>query len=328
LFCVAVPANDRSFRNNIASTMRRENDWLRLTGDDQRKSKAFDGSVAMRRLLLAVMMFGTAAGAQAADMPDFLRGSLPASTPIRNWDGWYAGGQVGESWSNTDYGGSLVSMTNDLFRNTTLQGPASQFNVLGRVNAQSTGFGAFVGRNYQYGDIVLGVEANYNYLSSLATSTSGSLGPIQIAEPTLVLPPGATAADGVTLNGSAALQVKDEMTFRGRAGWATGDFLPYAFGGLAVGRMDVSRTVSSSVTRTINFANGSSTSFLLPQVSLSAVDGRTDDFVFGWTGGLGMEYMLCANVFMRAEWEYVKFLSVKNTAVTQNTVRAGLGYKF
>ena len=72
----------------------------------------------------------------------------------------------------------------------------------------------------------------------------------------------------------------------------------------------------------------SSTSFLLPQVSLSAVDGRTNDFVFGWTGGLGMEYMLCANVFMRAEWEYVKFLSVKNTAVTQNTVRAGLGYKF
>ena len=32
-------------------------------------------SVAMRRLLLAAMMFGAASGAQAADMPDFLRGS-------------------------------------------------------------------------------------------------------------------------------------------------------------------------------------------------------------------------------------------------------------
>ena len=93
-------------------------------------------------------------------------------------------------------------------------------------------------------------------LSSLATSTAASIGPIQVAEPTLVLPPGATAADGVTLNGNAALQVKDVVTFRGRAGWATGDFLPYIFGGLAVGRMDISRTVSKlHVTRTIQFCS-------------------------------------------------------------------------
>ncbi len=283
----------------------------------------------MRRLLLAAMVFGAASGARAADMPDFLRGSLPATTaPTRNWDGWYAGGQVGESWTNTDYGKTVVSMTNDLFRSTTLQAPVSQLTLLGRVNGQSSGFGAFVGRNYQFDDIVLGVEANYNYLSSLSTSTSASLGPIQVAQPTLVLPPGATAADGVTLNGRAALQVKDEMTFRGRAGWATGDFLPYMFGGLAVGRMDVTRTVSSSVTRTINFADGTSTNFPLPQFALTTTDGRSSNFVAGWTGGLGLEYMLWGNVFVRGEWEYVKFMTIKNTSVTQNSVHAGLGYKF
>ena len=144
-----------------------------------------------------------------------------------------------------------MHLTNDLFRNTTLQEPASQLNVLGKVNGQSSGFGAFVGRNYQYDDVVLGVEANYNYLSSLATSTGATFGPIQVPEPGLVLPPGERPSDGVTLKGRAALRVKDEMTFRGRAGWATGDFLPYMFGGLAVGRMDVSSTVSSSVTRTV-----------------------------------------------------------------------------
>jgi opacity protein-like surface antigen len=283
----------------------------------------------MRRLLLAAVMLGAAAGAQAADMPDFLRGTLPASsTPTRNWDGWYAGGQVGYSWANTDYGRTVVAMTNDLFRSTTLQDPVSQLTLLGRVNGQSPAFGAFVGRNYQFDDIVLGVEANYNYLSSLATSTAASLGPIQVPEPTLVLPPGSTAADGVTLNGSAALRVRDEMTFRGRAGWATGDFLPYIFGGLAVGRMDVTRTVSSSVTRTINDAAGGSTSFLLPQFSLTSTDGRTSNFVVGWTGGVGMEYMLWGNVFLRGEWEYIKFMSVKNTAVTMNNVHAGIGYKF
>jgi len=286
-------------------------------------------SVAMRRFVLAAMMFGAVSGAHAADMPDFLRGSLPASNaPTRNWDGWYAGGQVGYSWTNTDYGKTVVSLTNDLFRSTTLQAPASQLTLLGRVNGRSPGFGAFVGRNFQYDDIVLGVEANYNYLSSLATSTTASLGPIQVAEPTLVLPAGATAADGVTLKGNAALQVKDEMTFRGRAGWATGDFLPYIFGGLAVGRMDVTRTVSSSVTRTINFANGTSTSFQLPQFALTTTDGRSNNFVAGWTAGLGMEYMLWGNVFLRGEWEYIKFLSIKDTVVTQNSVHAGIGYKF
>src|ERR1700740_2515494 len=117
--------------------------------------RVFDRSVAMRSLFVAAVMFGAVTGAQAADMPDFLRGTLPASsTPTRNWDGWYAGGQVSQSWTNTDYGHTIVSQTNDLFRNTTLQGPASQLNVLGRVNGQSSGFGAFVGCNFQYDDVV------------------------------------------------------------------------------------------------------------------------------------------------------------------------------
>jgi outer membrane immunogenic protein len=283
----------------------------------------------MRRLLLAAMMFGAVTGARAADMPDFLRGSLPAEqTPTRNWDGWYAGGQVSQSWIETDYGSTVVSLTNSIFRNTTLQDATSQMNLLGQAHAQSSGFGAFVGRNYQFDDVVLGVEANYNYWSGLGTSNSGSLGPIQVAEPTLVLPTGATAADGVSLNGNASLQIRDEMTFRGRAGWATGDFLPYIFGGLAVGRMDVSRTVSSTVTRTINYADGSSNTFSLPQFTQTVTDGRTSSYVVGWTAGLGLEYMLWGNVFVRGEWEYTSFTSVKNTSVTQNSVHAGIGYKF
>jgi outer membrane immunogenic protein len=286
----------------------------------------------MRGVVLALAMFATVGCAHAADMPDFLRGSLPGSSaPTRNWDGWYVGGQVEYSTANVDYSSTVVSMTNSLFRNTTLQAATAQLTLLGRTNGQTTsGFGAFVGRNYQFDDIVLGVEANYNYYSSsFGTSTFASLGPIQVAEPTLILPAGQTAVDSVTLNGKAALQIKDEMTFRGRAGWAICDFLPYAFGGLAVGRMDVSRTVTSSVQRTINDSNtGTSTTFPLPQFALTATDARTNNFVVGWTAGLGLEYMLWGNIFVRGEWEYIKFMQVMGTAVSQNNVRAGLGYKF
>lgn len=283
----------------------------------------------MRRFFLAAAMFGAVTGAQAADLPDFLRGTLPASSaPTRNWDGWYVGGQVGESWTNTDYGRTAITQTNNLFRNTALEDPASQLNLFGKVNGLSSGFGGFVGRNWQLDDIVLGVEANYNYLSSLASSTAASIGPIQVAEPGLILPTGDTAADGLSLNGRAALRVKDEVTFRGRAGWAAGDFLPYIFGGLAVGRVDVSSTVSSSVTRTINDPVTGSSSFLLPQFQLTSAIGKSDAFVAGWTAGLGLEYMLWGNIFLRGEWEYIKFIAIQNTAVSENSVHAGLGYKF
>src|SRR5471032_1844411 len=129
----------------------------------------------MRRLLLVAMVFGAASGAQAADMPDFLRGSLtPApSAPTRNWDGWYAGGQVGYSSAELDFGHATKTMTDFMLRNTVLQAPVEQWALLSKNHAQGTGFGGFVGRNYQWDDLVFGVEANYSYFDRLSTSTSG-----------------------------------------------------------------------------------------------------------------------------------------------------------
>jgi opacity protein-like surface antigen len=296
----------------------------------------------MRRFLLAAVMFGAASGAQAADLSDLpiLRGSFPGglSTATRNWDGWYAGGQVDYSSANIDFSQSVVGLTNSIFRNSVLQQPTSQFSLLNKANIQGTGFGAFVGRNYQWDDLVFGLEANYNYMNRFAGSSVGSIGPLQIVNPTgQVSPPGVTTTYAVKLTGTAAAQIKDAITFRGRAGWATGNFLPYVFGGLAVGRMDVSRTVTSAVTRrddiTSTDAFGVITTVIgptlpVPSVSQTRSQERTNNFVVGWTGGLGLEYLLWGNVFMRGEWEYVKFLSVMNTPIAMNSVRAGIGYKF
>src|SRR5512139_656376 len=55
-------------------------------------------SVAMRRLLLAAVMFGAVSGAQAADMPDLpvLRGAFTdgLTTARVYWQGYYVGGQA------------------------------------------------------------------------------------------------------------------------------------------------------------------------------------------------------------------------------------------
>jgi outer membrane immunogenic protein len=293
----------------------------------------------MRRLLLAAMVLGAASGAQAADMPDFLRGSLPVSSgPTRNWDGWYAGGQVGYSSANMDFSQSLVGLTNFIYRDSVLETPTSQLSALTKANPQATGFGAFVGRNWQWEDLVFGVEANYSYINSLTGSSSSSIGPLQYS-----FPPGQfTAANDtpnffVTLNGNASAQIKDAITFRGRAGWAAGDFLPYIFGGLAIGRMDIQRTVSSITNRRDDIATTSPLGITtivpgpvvsVPSQTTTQTQERTNDFAVGWTGGVGMEYVLWNNIFLRGEWEYIKFLSVMNTSVTMNSAHAGIGYKF
>jgi len=291
----------------------------------------------MRRFLLAAAMFGAASVAQAADMPDFLRGSIPAAPVTRNWDGWYVGGQVGYTAAASDFSKSVVGLTNFIFRDSVLQQPTSQFGLLAKTTTQGTGFGAFVGRNYQWDDLVFGVEANYNYFDRLATSTSASNSLEIVNPPGQTNPAGVTTTYGVTLTGRAAVQVKDAITFRGRAGWATGNFLPYVFGGLAVGRMDVSRSVTSNVTRrddvtTTDFFGVTTTTrgptLPVPAQSQTLIEQRTNAFVAGWTAGLGLEYMLWGNLFMRGEWEYVKFLAVKNTVVQANNLRAGIGYKF
>jgi opacity protein-like surface antigen len=50
----------------------------------------------MRRFFLAAAIFAAATGAKAADMPDFLRGSIPGvAAPAVNWQGFYIGGQAG-----------------------------------------------------------------------------------------------------------------------------------------------------------------------------------------------------------------------------------------
>jgi outer membrane immunogenic protein len=294
------------------------------------------GVVAMRRLLVAAVTIGAVSGAHAADMPDFLRGSIPAAPVTRNWDGWYVGGEASYSAVGSDFSKSVVGLTNFIFRDSVLQQPTSQFGLLPKTTTQGTGFGAFVGRNYQWDDLVFGVEANYNYFDRLSTATTGS-NSLEIVNPGGQITPNDTTTYGVTLTGRSAVQIKDAITFRGRAGWATGDFLPYVFGGIAVGRMDVSRSVTSFVTRRDDITTTdifgvttttTGTTFAVPAQSQTLLEERTNAFVAGWTGGLGLEYMLWGNVFMRGEWEYVKFLTVKNTAVQANHLRAAIGYKF
>lgn len=295
----------------------------------------------MRGLLLAAAMLGTVSAAHAADMPDLpvLRGSFTdgLSKTSHNWDGFYVGGHAGYTADATDFSQSVVGLTNYIFRDSVLQGPTSSWSLLNRTNTQSTNFGGFVGRNWQWYDAVLSLEGTYSAFSNMKTSTSGSNSLMIVNPPGEVRPPGITNNYGVTLTGAAAAQVKDMVTLRGRVGWDGGDFMPYAFMGAAVGRMDVSRTVTSNVTlrqdSTVTDAFGNVTTIIgttnpIPQWSQTQSQQRTNTFAVGWTAGLGLEYCIWNGLFARIEYEYVRFSPAMNTNVTLNNARLGVGYKF
>ncbi|WP_426611426.1 outer membrane protein [Bradyrhizobium sp. McL0616] len=299
----------------------------------------------MRRLMLAAAMLGTVSAAQAADMPDLpiLRGGFTdgLSKTSHNWDGAYFGAHAGYTTDASDFSQSVVGLTNFIFRDSVLQQPTASWSLLNKTNTQGTNIGGFVGRNWQWYDAILGLEGTYSYFGNLSTSTSGS------NSLTIVNPPGDTHAANitdnydVTLTGTAAAKVKDMITLRGRVGWDGGDFMPYAFAGAAVGRMDVSRSVTSNVDVrqdvTNSVVNGlgvvvTTTTLGAPQAvpaqSQTQIQRRTNAFAVGWTAGLGLEYCIWDGLFARVEYEYVRFSPVMNTSVTLNNARLGLGYKF
>ena len=266
----------------------------------------------MRRLLLAVVMFGTAAGAQAADMPDFLRGSLPAG-PV-NWQGFYVGGQGAVGESDMNFTASTQSIAAKLLADTAIQdsGQVSSWPVGGKVSVRGTGFGGFVGYNSQWDSVVVGLEFSYlhgnfggSQTDSMGRSFTDSLGYL----------------DNITYQSTSSIAISDMGTFRARAGYAIGSFLPYMFGGVALGQADIVRTVS--------IAGSQTSTTLIPHdipVDLSGTAGQFSHLIYGYSGGVGVDMMLMSCLFLRAEWEYIRFTSAVDTDV--NTFRVGLGYKF
>ena len=115
-----------------------------------------------------------------------------------------------------------------------------------------------------------------------------------------------------------SVAISDMATFRARAGYAVGIFLPYMFGGVALGE--------ANIVRTANITGSQSLPPTFIPVDLTGTAGQFSHLIYGYSGGLGVDMMLMSCLFLRAEWEYVRFTSAIDTDV--NTFRVGLGYKF
>jgi opacity protein-like surface antigen len=259
----------------------------------------------MRRLLAVAMVFGAVTGAQAADMPDlpFLRGSFTdglGGARVVNWQGFYVGGQA-------SYGSTTSKLSPSV--NADLQSPSNFRNppgvnylwpLLPTPHSNTTGFGGYFGYNSQWDDVVLSVEANYMHDGIRSTSDVTQIN----YNPDFSI-------NNIT-HSNATVRLSDFGSVRLRGGYVMGCFLPYAFVGTGFGSQTVDRSVSA-------FPDPLSP----PPPTTAASKTR---LVYGYSAGAGVDVMLVAGLFMRAEYEYRRVTSDIETNI--NTVRLGLGYKF
>lgn len=153
--------------------------------------------------------------------------------------------------------------------------------VFPQETSTGSSYGGFIGYNMQFEDVLLGFEGSYNRASDLGNSASAGLS-------------------------SASLSIHDYATFRARAGYIFGQFLPYAFVGGTVARADYTVTTAGGV----------------------ITDSKENAYMGGFNAGLGVDIAVLPNVFVRGEWEYTAFSSIAGMTNSMNTARMGLGVRF
>jgi outer membrane immunogenic protein len=208
----------------------------------------------MFRLLRAVALASatlTLSGiAHAADLG---RPPPPPAPPpyippaVFSWTGFYLGGNAGVAWTQGDL--------NDSFGNSF-------------SNSQNAVFagGGQVGANYQINWLVVGVEADFDWLANNSNSSNA-----------------------VTIPGIGAVQVSANdrwiTTLAGRVGFAANNWLFYAKGGggwVGVNNFTVTNVTTSN---SISFSNSNSNS--------------------GWLAGAGIEWAFAPNWTARVEYDFL-----------------------
>jgi outer membrane immunogenic protein len=272
----------------------------------------------LRAGLAALMLVLIAQSAAAADLGDMLRGSFDNGASASRWDGVHFGVQFGLTNMNTDFGNSTSSLIAFILRNTEVEDQFSPSNwtTLPPNTTNGRQYGAFLGYNWQWDQLVAGFDLGYNRISSLTTSASDTIARQVVTTPDNV-------NNALTITAQSSLRLIDYATMRARAGYAMGQFLPYAMIGAAVGRFNYANTATVH-----NVGTPPPGSPILPfDVTETRSNGK-DNAIVGGVAGLGMDVALLPNVFLRGEWEYIAFAPVGGIRSSINTGRVGLGVKF
>jgi outer membrane immunogenic protein len=275
----------------------------------------------MRRVIYALVAFAFAPSAFADDLSWLTGAQPPAPMSVNGWAGVYIGGQVSYSGAGGDFSKTTQAPLAFALRELTLENEQqpSSWPVLGQANHSATGFGGFAGYNTQFERLILGVEANYDQANLSLNAPNSPISRRVTA--------GGIPYD-VTVTGSGSVTDLNFGTLRARGGWALGNFLPYAFAGVAVGHANINIVGTTFGVQNPPLGCPAGTSPPCVPFSFTGTAGKNGEWMVGFAFGGGLDVALTRNVFLRAEYEYVQFAPIASLVVQVNTVRGGLGIKF
>ena len=242
----------------------------------------------MQKFLIAAALVATTASAQAADLSAKIAfKKVPVAATAYNWTGFYAGVNLGLAVGGEGRSGLDV---------LGLGGSFETFNLasLGAVGGGQAGY------NYQFGNWVIGAEADIQGIGN--DNHSNCI---------------------FTCNALTGSVLKQDMTWfgtvRGRVGYASGPILNYVTGGFAYGGVKVSDTE--------RFGGVSAGTFAVEQTKT------------GFALGSGIEAAVGGNWTAKIEYLYVDLGSINQafvlggiphvlgTEVRQSIFRAGVNYR-
>jgi len=238
----------------------------------------------MRRTLASASLILMAGAAAAADLPPPPLAPVPVpELPL--WTGFYVGANLGGAFGNSRTSFNLAG----------LQPPSFDTELRGVIG------GAQAGYNWQSGPLVLGLEADIDATSLSGDRTAPCIAPLCGA-----------------LSASYSQKVPWFGTVRPRIGYATGSFLVYATGGLAIGDVDTSATAT---------------------VGPLAATHSQSETRSGFAVGGGAEMALAPRWTARIEYLYVDLgrstttylaapLLTSKARVDVNLIRTGLNFHF
>lgn len=268
---------------------------------------------------LLAAAIGAISTSHAADLDyGYLRGADEGyAEPVIDWNGVYIGGHGGYSSAAYGFQNAFQPLVAQILRSTMIENEMQASTLLAPQNVRVDGssYGAYLGYNVQFDDLVLGVEADYSRFG-VTGFTTDSIGRAK------------TLSDGylarVGLVGASATRLIDYGTIRGRAGYALGSFLPFVTGGVAIGRAKIYDSVHVDTFESIP------SDPTAPTFSLSKPGGGTpkEKTVAGFALGAGLEYAVTSNILLRGEYQYVLFNDFDGHKINVNTVRGGAALKF
>jgi outer membrane immunogenic protein len=250
----------------------------------------------LRQALLSCVALGAlATSALAADLPT-QKGPPPAPVvvaPPFSWTGFYFGLNAGYADPSSKIGVTPGgAWTGDPDEAGVVAAGTAKFNLDGFIG------GAQAGYNYQIDNIVLGVEADADYLDLSGSYSTPHYG-------------GVVERSSYWANGST--KIDSLFTLRGRAGFAADHWLFFLTGGLAL--------ADENFKQSIGFNNpGEYIGLPLTGGANGYNAGSASTTAATWTVGGGVEYALDSHWSFKGEYLYVDLKSLSfNSSYTDTT---------